>query len=187
MDFSRPRQVSKNAEEKAEIRPAPSSRRGWYVAIIIIGLLVTVAAALFVLNLQAKNVRLPEHVAGKLSFAAYLPHELPGQYKLDVGSFSIEEESVLVFQAISDAGSPLFFSQQPKPSNFNFEDFYAKQLQDASMLSDAKYNAAWGRMTGGGSIMLSVVTNETWILITTTAPLGENDLLKITNTLHKAN
>lgn len=106
----------------------------------------------------------------------YRPTKLPGNYKIDKNSVSLaENNTVLIFEARDGAGSTLSFTEQASPKDFDFDDFYKNQLNGAKTLSNVRHPSVWGK-TLNGHLTLSVVTDDAWILMTTSAPLSENDM-----------
>lgn len=157
----------------------------FYGAIIIASALIVALVLIIVTILRQPSVSIPKAITQNSNLPIYLPDQLPGNYKLDEGSFDLaEKNSVLIFVANDGAGSKLFFSEQQKPRDFDFNDFYRNQLKETKTLNNVPYPSVWGK-TADNRLALSVVTEDTWIVLATSAPLNESDLQKIVNGLHK--
>lgn len=171
--------------------PAPRfghhKQRSWstIASLIVLVALLAMAVVLFIMNQNISKVTLPPDIKTKLTFPAYLPEKLPGSYRLQANSFSFQEDAVLLFKAVDSSGSNLLFSEQAKPKEMNFEDFYAKQMKEAKTLSGTPYASVWGRTADESSSILSIVTDETWILLTTKTPISEPDLQTIAKNLQR--
>lgn len=147
---------------------------------VLVGVILLLCVVVGVLGWKlytASQVSIPASIASKLSFPAYLPNKMPGNYRLNKDSIALQEDNtVLVFTAVDNTGSTITFTEQQKPKNFDFNAFYDNQLKDPKTLSGLPYSSVWGIANDGQSHMLSVATDSTWILVTTRAPLGEGDL-----------
>lgn len=134
--------------------------------------------------LGGSTVKVPDTITQKVKSPIYLPSDLPGNYKISEKSFDlVEDDAVLVFEATDDTGSKLIFSEQPRPKDFDFDNFYKGQFENAKALSNVPYSSTWGKSIDG-RIALSVVTNDTWMMLVTSAPLGEGDMLRIAQGMH---
>ena len=140
-------------------------------------------AAFIIFNRPA--VVVPKEIKQKAKSSIYVPAKLPGNYKVSEDSFGmVEDDTVLVFEADDGVGAKLIFSEQPRPKSFDFENFYKGQFQDAKTLSGVPYPSVWGKATDG-RLALSMVTNDTWVLMATSAPLNDSDMLRIAQALQR--
>lgn len=180
MDFSGERQAP---------RPqlTQQKQRNWAMitSLIVLAILLVLAVILFIMNQNIAKTTLPSDIKTKLTFPAYIPTELPGSYRIQTDSFSIQEEAVLLFKAVDSSGSSLFFSQQAKPKDMNFDAFYTQQIKEAKTLDDTPYATVWGKTADGTSSIMSIVADETWILLTTQAPMSESDLQTVAQSLRR--
>lgn len=154
--------------------------------IIIFAVLVLSAAGVLLGTMLANTlhggIKIPEPILQQAKSQLYLPNSLPGTYKLTDNSFSIQEEAVL-FTATDGTGSKIIFTEQVKPKDMNFDDFYKENFDDAKILSDVPYPSVVGKNPQTGGIMLSIVTDETWILATSASPLSQDDMQRIASGL----
>jgi hypothetical protein len=128
------------------------------------------------------QIKLPSTVTEQARFPIYLPTRLPRGFEVAEDSFSYDQ-GVLIFKANNKIGDVIAITEQPKPDNFDFENFYAKQLTQSKQLRNVPFPSTIGTSTEVGSHVLSVVTNKTWLLISSRAPLAESDLQLIAGSL----
>ena len=130
-------------------------------------------------------VTIPDTIKTKFKSAIYLPNTLPGNYKIDESSFTLaEEDTVLVFNATDSANSKLIFSEQAKPKDFDFNNFHKGQFEDVKTISGVSYPSFWGKSVDG-RMALSVITDDTWIIMVTSSPLGQDDMALVAKGIHR--
>lgn len=151
---------------------------------IICGLVL--AVGFFGLRLaNSPKLVLPDAITKDVKSTIYLPQKLPGNYELDKDSFVlVENNTVLIFAAGDEAGGKLHFSEQPKPPDFDFNKFYKDRLKDAKTLDNVPYSSVWGQ-TSDGRLMLSIVTENTWIVMATSAPLNASSMQHIAQDIRR--
>ncbi len=132
---------------------------------------------LWLASLGGKDLIIPKSIKEEVSFPIYVPGRLPGNYQVNADSFTLNE-ATLIFSATDAAGSRIVFTEQPRPQDFNFDTFYKEQLKDPEILSDVPFPSVVGK-TKEQTMVLSIVTPETWIMASTNSPLGVNDLKTI--------
>lgn len=182
MDFGTPAHTAPKPPLTARKRRPPLVTS----LIVLVGILVIVAVLLGGKLLLAPSTAVPAEVKNKITFPIYLPKKLPGHYKVKPDSFGVQENSVLVFQAADDTGANIIFTEQQKPNDFNFTGFYNEQFKDAAELDNVPFSSTWGKsQTLSDTKLLSIVTDKTWILASTTAPLDEAGLQRIAASMHK--
>lgn len=144
---------------------------------LIAGLMLIAGAGLFLWQqLSAAPVLVPDAVRQRVKSAIYLPKQLPGNYKIDEASFSVQEEDVLIFFASDGTGSRIVFTQQPKPKDLDFDTFYKEQIEEAKTLDGVQFPSVIGKTHDQTTTMLSIVTPETWVIATTRSPLSADDM-----------
>jgi len=141
-------------------------------------LLAIVAILLGYKILSARGYVISEQIIGKVSHAIFVPQKLPSGYKVSSGSFSFSEGN-LVFSAADKSGSSITFSEQRVPKDFDFEKFYQAQIENAKRLDDTPYPSVIGKVPDSDKTLLSVVADDTWIIASTSAPLGEQEFATI--------
>lgn len=145
------------------------------------GVILIVLAFGFLLGLWLTSfggtITIPDSVTQSTKSAIYIPSKLPGNYTLDETSFSIQEGEVLLFRATDGAGGRIAFTQQPSPpADFDFQNFYKEQLQDPKTLSNVPFPSVVGKALNQETIMISIVTPETWVIASTSSPLSNEDM-----------
>jgi len=150
---------------------------------IVLGSGVAVASLLLA-DKQAPKVIVPAAITKEAGFAVHVPTVLPGNYTIDPDSFVLgEENSVVSYRAKDASGTSIIFTEQKRPAKFNFTTFYKQQMKDAITLDGVPYTSVVGKSAINDSQVLSVVTNDTWLLVTTEAPLSAGDLRVIAQSL----
>jgi hypothetical protein len=127
-------------------------------------------------NFVAKNNNIPavpDQITEKLQIPFYFPTWLPGTFILDKDSVEMQEGMVMVYSATDEERNRLFFSQQVKPKDFDFNEFYNTKMIAAKKLENTPYEAYFGTSLYNNTKILSIVTNTTWILMTTQAPIDQ--------------
>jgi len=157
--------------------------------ILVIGGGCLVAACLvaffFVANPASTPVAIPDSIAKKVKYPIYLPTKLPGNYKIDENSLMlVEQDTVLLFEAKDGVGGNLIFSEQQRPQNFNFDSFHKDNLKNTETLSGVPYPSVWGKSIDDRTA-LSIVTEDTWILLVTSAPMDGNNMRDIVQNMRR--
>lgn len=157
--------------------------------ILIGGILVLLLAGAvgFVFYQNRKPlIAIPAAITKEISFPIYIPKQLPDGFSVELSSFQhISSEGVLLFQATDKAGDKLVFSEQPKPENFDFNDFNTKQLINSKSLPNVPYPTTIGKTIDKQTTLISIVTDRTWIIATTQTELSNQQLLDVAASLHK--
>lgn len=149
-----------------------------------IAIAVCLVVTVMVLDFGGSPVTVSQSVTQKIAFPIYLPKELPGSFKVEEKSFRVvEDNSVLVFEA-TDGVSQLAFSEQARPRDFSFEEFYKTQFKNTKILGNVPYPSVRAK-SADGRIALSIVTTDVWILMVTSATLDDSDLARIAANLYK--
>jgi len=148
---------------------------GFFV-LVLVGLLI------FLVHRNSYGVAIPRNIAKNLSFDTYMPRQLPGNYKIDDNSYTADL-GVLMFQAGDGVDGTLTFTEQQRPKDINFGQLYKELFSDGRTLSDVPYPSVWGK-TKDDRLALSIVSNKTWILMTSDASLKEDDMQRIVQGLH---
>lgn len=167
--------------------PLPSRRRPKLIALIV-GLAVLVLAVLgafLMLQRPTSSAQIPKDITDWATFSLYVPSKLPSTYKVDETSFSKQEDTVVSFTARDSAGSTIYFTQQAKPKNFDFDTFYREQTTEPTTLSDVPFPTVTAKVQNNTTKVVSIVTDDTWILASSQAPLSESDMKTIAQGMQK--
>jgi hypothetical protein len=162
-------------------------RRKRYALFAVVGCITVLLLAASVLAYKiftASGTTLPTAIAQQVTFSVYLPGKLPGNYTIDRNSFSTGEET-LIFQATDTAGGIISFAEQPKPKKFNFNKFYLEKISNTKTHSNVPHASVSGVLKDNQTKLLSIVTDDTWITVSTTAPLQTDDFQLIAANIRK--
>lgn len=159
-------------------------RSGWKIPrrkliFVVGGAVLIVLIAVMIWFVFRPGTTVPADVIKNYNAKIYIPTKLPGKYRIDESSFRlVEGGEVLIFEAKDDTGSSLVFTEQLRPKDFSFEQFYGAEFKDPKIVNDAPYSATWSELSQE-RVALSVVTDDAWIMMTTNARLGESDMQRI--------
>lgn len=165
----------------------PSKRRyslpDTRLMLVIIGVLTIAVLLLGVKLITASALRIPPDIAKQVTYPIFTPKDLPDGYTFVKESFTYSE-GTLIFRAEDSAGSAIAFTEQKRPKDFDFERFYQGQMENAKTLSNVPHPSVVGKAPTG-DLLLSIVTEETWILASSGAPLSDDALQKMAASLKK--
>lgn len=154
-------------------------------ALIGVAILLTILAIFLALKVSSVPAfTIPSHFTDSLQYQIYVPSKLPSGYKVNASSF-MTAEGTLIFQAEDGSGSSIHFSQQQKPQNFDFDKFYLEQMEDAKRLEKAPHQSYIGKSSSAHRNLLSVVVDDTWVLVSTNATFSEQDYINIAKGLKR--
>lgn len=172
-------ELDKSSTHKNPFAPSRQKRLLIIGAVVVILLIAGGIIGALAANYMAQStINIPADIKQKAKSTIYVPKQLPGTFKIVEKSFTFDED-VMIFHATDQVNSKLVFTEQPKPTDFNFEDFYSKEINEPKTLSDVPFASTWGRTPDGKRFVLSVIADDTWLLMNTTAPLGEGDMVRI--------
>lgn len=154
-----------------------------YLAAAIITVLLGVIGLLALKIYGTPDVKIPTDIAQQVSHPIYTPRSLPEGYKILEDSFTNSEEA-LIFRAENSSGSSIIFTEQKRPKDFDFDQFHQGQMENATVLEGTPYPSVVGKAPTGQKL-LSIVTDTTWILVTTAAPLSQDNFQNIANSIKK--
>jgi hypothetical protein len=151
-------------------------RRRWPIRLLI-GFVVLAAVAAGGYYMKLPRNPIPPEVSSQVKFPLYYPAKLPQGYNLDKSSFRGTSQ-VVFYQAVSSGGAQkIFFSLQPRPADFNFDDFYFKKLSDTTDITTPNGKATIGVYNQG--IFGSLVTTKTWVIVTSTDETAQSQVQEI--------
>jgi hypothetical protein len=171
-------------EKPAELkRGRKKTIYGWSIGLILLALLGSFIGVSLANNVS-RAVKVPTETARAFNQPIYLPKTLPGNYKIMEDSFELHED-VLVFNAKDGADGTIAFTEQKKPIGVNFDEFYSTQLKDTKTLSDVPFPSVVGKGINNNNVVLSIVTDDIWIIVSSKAPLSPDDLKIIAKTIKR--
>lgn len=139
-------------------------------AAVTVVICVSLAVAFIALRSAKPQPPIPAAIAQKANFPVYAIQKLPKGYEIVPDSFKFSE-NVVIFEARSET-QKISITEQQKPKNFNFEDFYQEQVTERAKLADVPFDSNTGTLRDGKTNILSVTTDKTWIFVTTQATLS---------------
>lgn len=136
-------------------------RKAWIVPLLlIIGLVATVG---WIIRAPRQQSFLPAELAGKITFTVYAPKTMPTGFSLKTDSLRYQEGVLLLDITSPIADEPLVVSEQARPQDFKFEDFYK------DFFGSTKTTNELGELVVGtvrDQTIASLLTDTTWVLIT---------------------
>jgi hypothetical protein len=151
------------------------SRISFKAKIIMIAMVVVVVGAGagigFGWYIARQEVELPGHVLSGVTFDVHVPKTLPPGYAFAPKS-AVLDEGVLAYVATKGHGQ-IVFSEQARPTDKKIEDFYAENMSNRKLLTNTRYQSVVGESVTGSHIA-GIVTDTTWLIISTSAPDAES-------------
>lgn len=105
-------------------------------------------------------------------YSLFYPRVLPPGFYIDKNSFE-QTSAVTTYTIVYGGDKKLIFTMQPKPSNFNFEDFHKEGKRLNSPIGQA-YAGAVNERT-----VVSIPTDNSWLLISVPSEIKTSDLQKV--------
>lgn len=131
--------------------------------------------------LSAKpSVKIPQAISDKLLFTPYIPQYLPAGYMVDTTTFT-HKESALLFAARNESNNTIAISEQSLPKNFDTNSFYESNMKNPIRLKNTEFETIFGSKNGQPGSIIGVTTNDnTWVVLSSTAPLNNAEARQIT-------
>lgn len=126
---------------------------------------------------------IPTDIRQSANFSLYYPTKLPKDLMLDKGSFSYGNK-VVAF-VVKSGDKKIFVTEQAKPADFNFEQFYQDKLDESTEFTTTYGKAASGTVNQNTRVV-SLVTNGTWVFLNTMSDVSFDQLEVITKALVKS-
>ena len=157
-----------------QIRPTrlPTSVR---MSLLVVGVLVLGGAGGVGIawHVNRQKTELPAAVTQKVAFKPSVT-KLPDGFTIDAASAETED-GVLAYVAKNAAGESLVVSEQPKPTAKKIASFETENIQQSQSVSGARYPSMIGDAPVGGKIV-SITTDTTWLIISSTSAQAEANL-----------
>jgi hypothetical protein len=143
------------------------------VLLVVLLVSIGVGGGMFVASRFATGSIVPTNITKGLLYPLYIPKDLPGTYVIDRASFQ-KNQGVVIVSAKDNANGVITMTQQAKPAKLNFTDFYQQQMTDAKTLDHVPFPSVLGLSPVDKTThIMSVVTDHSWIIVTTKAPISE--------------
>src|SRR5688572_30225851 len=130
-------------------------------------LLVAALLGVFVLLRGSPGLEVPPDITAKAAYPIYLPRQLPGTYTVDPKRLTLIENGGVAFSDTDNTNTPIAFTEQKRPKNINFNEFYHQNIKDGKILDNMTHATFVGKTFDNKTNVVSVVTDETWIMATT--------------------
>ena len=118
---------------------------------------------------ERDRISLPRNIVEDTLFSLYGPDPLPEGYRAPNDKAAKQEEAVVFY--ITNGKNRIAFSEQAKPKDFDFQAFYKRRMTETKTITDTPYESRLGKAEG--NLLLSVVADDTWLLITSQNPADE--------------
>lgn len=109
----------------------------------------------------------PASLAQQVLFPIYMPTSLPHGFTINPDSYQ-NSEGALLFYATNASADKIIFTEQIKPPDFNFADFYRKSLSNSRSVPGTPFTSIIGTSEDKTALM-SIQADPTWLLITSKA------------------
>lgn len=158
------------------------------VFVTICALSILAASATFYLwrkETAEFHLTLPGSLHSQLLFKPLLPGQLPDDYQIQSSSFQTQE-SVLIFTAFNSKGDVITFSEQASPRDFDYNRFYQDKISNPTKLATRATTSVFGKARDGDrNTLLSVVSDNVWVIVTLPASISNKDATIIAQNLHE--
>lgn len=135
--------------------------------------------------MSPSTVSVPDAIKRQVDFSLYVPQKMPGTFVINKNSFSVQEEAV-IFKANDDTGAAISFTEQKRPPQFNFDDFYNGQMKNSKVLDGVPFSTVIGKTQNEEVTLISIVTDDMWMLVSSRTPLSEESAKTISQSLKKS-
>jgi len=158
------------------VRPSRARRRLLIALTAVIALAIAAIGAFMIYRRGQQPDPLPQSVTRQVTFPLYYPTRLPAGFRLEPESASATNQ-VVTFAISAPEGKQVVISQQPTPSDFDFENFYLNSLFGAKEVITPLGKAVIGQIND--DTFASIVTDETWIIINAPAGLPADQMQRL--------
>lgn len=170
------------------------SKKRWVALVILI--IALLAGVIIWLNLRPKTLPatdnlspapiVPATVAQAVSFPVYYPDpkKLPPGYKLDISSFKVASDQVVIYIVKYGVNKKLVFSVQAKPSDNDIGVFYKNNIPLHDDVLTLVGKAAIGNINNKVFVSLPTYSNS-WIIITGPSDINSDQLKQVLQAIVK--
>lgn len=155
---------------------------GFRFVAVTVGILVVIVIAVItglVLHGRSRDP-LPADIKQEAGFRLYYPEQVPAGFHFDEAKYD-SSAKVVTYDYTNTDGNKIYFSLQPKPANFNFNDFNKKQLSGAHQIDTPSGTATIGILQQ--ETVSSVVTDKSWVLISAGEKVSLDQLEQVSKSL----
>lgn len=112
----------------------------------------------------------------------FYPTTLPDGFAVDKSSMK-QTSGVITYIATDAKKRYINFSLQPRAESFDFNTFYGTILTRSFKFVTSNGEAAVGTMQSNGNSVGSLVNSSTWVIVSATASVSNDDIQKIVSGL----
>jgi hypothetical protein len=157
-----------------------SKKKRKLLIILTLTLLLGLGALAWFYELKNQPDPIPSRIKESVTYPLYYPAELPDQYSIDKQSFQTTNQ-VVIYYLVKDGSPSLSISIQPRPNNFNFEDFHLKKMTGSKEVLTQSGKAVIG--TYNDRIIGSLVTDKSWLLVAAPSKVSAKGIETIVKSL----
>jgi hypothetical protein len=122
------------------------------------------------------------HAKSRIDYPLYYPTELPKGFSYKKNSIKISEIAT-IYTLTYEKDKKLFISNQPKPKEVIFKDFYDRLLKNKADVTSNQGKAVTGIVADQS--VGSLVTDKTWVILNAPNDIKGQDLTDIVSSLSK--
>ena len=146
-------------------RRRPKRRLSRKIAAVGLVLVLLAGGAAYAYPKYSKTNPFPASIRDNTPVSLLYPEKLPAGYSIAPSSFQLAS-GVVIYSAASGQNH-LVFTIQKQPADFDFNNFYKKQLLNTTTFDTSIGQAAIG--TVNGRLVGSLKTGQTWLLVNSDA------------------
>jgi hypothetical protein len=146
----------------------------WLAVFILILLVGAGCIVAFLILLRPSMPKQITRLASNVTFPIYYPHNLPPGYSLDASTVSSTNNAALFSVINTTTGSRIVVSEQPKPSDIDFNSFYHDEYRRYESLTTPAGDGVIG--DAGDSYLANITGDKTWIIVK--GPQSSGDSIK---------
>lgn len=191
--FAFPAEPSVHSQPEPELPTEPAKTSGKVrirllrldrkLLLVVPVVIVFIAGAAILLTGNSQPDPIPVNIKQEADFTLYYPQKLPAGFRFDEAKYDASTR-VVTYDYVADGGNKLYFSLQPKPTGFNFDNFDKEQLSGAHQTDTPIGTATIGILQQ--ETVSSVVADKTWILISAGEKISLDQLEQVSKSLAPA-
>lgn len=153
----------------------------------LVALVITLVGGAFLWKGPISNALKPkspfnEELSRQLEIPLYYPTKLPGTYKIELGSITQPESSVVLYAASNNEGKKFNISLQKQLASMDLDTIYST-LSGVREI-DTKYGKVKTGVSEDGMQITNVLTGQTWVIITSYKDaMSDSDLRMVIDSL----
>ena len=130
--------------------------------ILFITIVIATLASVYFIKFSSEPP-IPQEVVSATIFPIYYPAEMPDGFAIDQQSFESSQSVVLYQIKQKDTGKKINVSLQPTLPDFEYDEFYKRDVVGRREVVTSSGPAILG--TFGGAPFASLTTDTTWVIL----------------------